>query len=142
MPDVNPSRIPDNNLSNSSFIKNPGNKVKNPERFVDQEQEKKEREQAKFAAKNMALSQALADGEISGLELAKLAKFDFTVDDVQRIFNNSIGCESFSDEKKQKLIEKIGPKYTPAKTLRIRNFGPALIQGEWGRPEADAFGMG
>ena len=63
MPDVNPSRIPDNNLSNSSFIKNPGNKVKNPERFVDQEQEKKEREQAKFAAKNMALSQALANSK-------------------------------------------------------------------------------
>ena len=33
--------------------------------------------------------------------------------------------------KKQKLIEKIGPKFTPGKPLRNRNLGPALIQGDF-----------
>ena len=107
MPDVNPSRIPDNNLSNSSLIKNPGNKVINPKQFVDQEQEKKEGEQAKISAKNMALSQALADGKISNTELADLATIDFTVEDVQRILNSSVWCAHFSDDDKQRLTDDL-----------------------------------
>ena len=53
------------------------------------------------------ISQALADGKISNTELADLATIDFTVEDVQRILNSSIWCESFSDEKKQKLIDDL-----------------------------------
>ena len=98
----------DINLSESSLIKIPDNKVINGEQHVDQE--KKASEQAKSFAKNMVLSLALADGKISNVELELLAKIDFTVDDVRNILNNpkgDIANLNLSDDDKQKLTEDL-----------------------------------
>ena len=72
-------------------------------------------------------------GHSSGTaESSRISTFDIHAHDilmwvcrVQLQLNGIIGFF-----KKQELIEKIGPKFTPAKTLRIGNFGSALIQGE------------
>ena len=98
----------DINLSESSLIKIPDNKVINGEQHVDQE--KKASEQAKSFAKNMVLSLALADGKISNVELELLAKIDFTVDDVRNILNNpkgDIANLNLSDDDKQKLTDDL-----------------------------------
>ena len=72
-------------------------------------------------------------GHSSGTaESSRISTFDIHAHDilmwvcrVQLQLNGIIGFF-----KKQELIEKIGPKFTPAKTLRIGNFGSALIQGD------------
>lgn len=54
-----------------------------------------------------ALSGVLADGVISNDEIARLAKLDFTVEDVQKAFHCSISCVRFSYDDRQKLTDEL-----------------------------------
>lgn len=90
--------------------------------LVDNSPEKR----AKSFDKNMVLSLALADGEVSNEDLAALAKIDFTVDDVRNILNNpqkGFANLNLSDDDKQKLTDELMTKIETYRQLNQERKG-------------------
>ena len=91
--------MPNINLSGSRLIKRPGDVREQPTpNYNEIELQKRDIQNA--------LSGVLSDGVISNDEIVRLAKLDFTVEDVQNAFNSSIWYD-FSDDDKQKLTDNL-----------------------------------
>jgi hypothetical protein len=92
--------MPGVNLSGSPLIKRPADLGEQPVPVYNKKEQQKQDIQK-------ALSGVLRDGVISNDEIVRLAKLDFTVEDVQNTFNRSLWCVLLSDDERQKLTDDL-----------------------------------
>lgn len=72
------------------------------EQKLEQKQKQKQKQDIQ-----KAITDALVDGVISNDEIVRLAKLNFTVEDVQNAFESSVWCAGFSDDDKQRLTDDL-----------------------------------